>query len=96
MARDLYLAVEKPRQYRLIASPNQEDLLQLLCESAMPNNTLERTVMHSGPRLAAASASWPAAELGLRAKARDLTHLRSVYTLRICGFPGAKGSVVST
>jgi hypothetical protein len=30
----------------------------------MANNTLQRTVMHSGPRLAAASASWPAAELG--------------------------------
>jgi hypothetical protein len=29
-----------------------------------PNNTLERTVRHSGPRLAAASASWPAAQLG--------------------------------
>jgi hypothetical protein len=28
------------------------------------NNALERTVRHGGPRLAAASASWPAAQLG--------------------------------
>ena len=28
------------------------------------NNALERTVGHGGPRLAAASASWPAAQLG--------------------------------
>jgi hypothetical protein len=28
------------------------------------NNTLERTGTHSGPRLAATSASWPAAQLG--------------------------------
>jgi len=30
----------------------------------MPNNALERTVGHGGPRLAVASASWLAAELG--------------------------------
>jgi len=28
------------------------------------NNALERTVRHRGPRLAAALASWPAAQLG--------------------------------
>jgi hypothetical protein len=28
------------------------------------NNAFERTVGHRGPRLAAASASWPAAQLG--------------------------------
>ena len=27
------------------------------------NNALERTVRHSGPRLSAARASWPAAQL---------------------------------
>ena len=30
----------------------------------MANNTLQRTVTHCGPRLAAAWSSWPAAELG--------------------------------
>ena len=30
----------------------------------LPNNALERTVRHRGPRLAAASAMWPAAQLG--------------------------------
>jgi hypothetical protein len=35
-----------------------------LVESLLANNALERTVRHSGPRLAAASASWPAAQLG--------------------------------
>ena len=29
-----------------------------------PNNAFERTVEHRGPRLAAAWASWPAAQLG--------------------------------
>jgi hypothetical protein len=29
-----------------------------------PNNAFERTVMHVGPRLAAARSSWPAAQLG--------------------------------
>jgi hypothetical protein len=29
-----------------------------------PNNTLERTVKHRGPRLAAVRSSWPAAQLG--------------------------------
>jgi hypothetical protein len=29
----------------------------------MPNNTFERTVEHRGPRLAAARAPWPAAQL---------------------------------
>ena len=29
-----------------------------------PNHTLERTGEHRGPRLAAAQASWPAAQLG--------------------------------
>ena len=29
-----------------------------------PNNALERTVRHRGPRLAAARSSWPAAQLG--------------------------------
>jgi len=38
MAKFLCLAVEKLRPYRLIASPAQEDLLQLLCESAPSNN----------------------------------------------------------
>ncbi len=33
-------------------------------ELVRSNNTFERTVMHRGPRLAAASASWPAAQLG--------------------------------
>jgi hypothetical protein len=28
----------------------------------MPNNALERTVRHRGPRLAAARAAWPAAQ----------------------------------
>ena len=35
-----------------------------LVEALLANNALERTVRHSGPRLAAASASWPAAQLG--------------------------------
>ena len=61
-----------------------------------PNNALERTVKHRGPRLAAAWSSWPAAQLVVRAKACRLTHRRHVYTLRLCGFPGMKGSVVST
>ena len=30
----------------------------------LPNNALERTVRHRGPRLAAAQPSWPAAQLG--------------------------------
>src|SRR5438309_2239220 len=30
----------------------------------LSNNTLERTVMHRGPRLSAAWPSWPAAQLG--------------------------------
>ena len=30
----------------------------------LPNNALERTVKHRGPRLAAARSSWPAAQLG--------------------------------
>jgi len=34
MATGLYLAVEKRRQYRPIASPYMEAMLQLLCESA--------------------------------------------------------------
>jgi hypothetical protein len=29
-----------------------------------PNNALERTVGHHGPRLAATRSSWPAAQLG--------------------------------
>jgi hypothetical protein len=33
-------------------------------ERVTSNNALERTVMHGGPRLAAASASWPAVQLG--------------------------------
>jgi hypothetical protein len=32
--------------------------------SSLSNNALERTVRHGGPRLAAARASWPAAQLG--------------------------------
>jgi FtsH-binding integral membrane protein len=32
--------------------------------SMQPNNALERTVRHRGPRLAAARRSWPAAQLG--------------------------------
>ena len=35
-----------------------------LAESLLANNALERTVRHGGPRLAAAPASWPAAQLG--------------------------------
>jgi len=38
--------------------------LHLLCEFATSNNALERTVRHGGPRLAAASAAWPAAQPG--------------------------------
>ena len=30
----------------------------------MANNAFELTVMHRGPRLAAARSSWPAAQLG--------------------------------
>src|SRR5215204_3432687 len=53
MAKVLCLAVEKLRQYRPIASLPQEALLHLVCESALSNNTLERTVDHrSGPVLA--------------------------------------------
>jgi hypothetical protein len=48
MANFLYLAVEKLRQYRPIASLTLEALLQLLCESTTSNNTLERTVNHRG------------------------------------------------
>jgi hypothetical protein len=33
-------------------------------KAMLSNNALERTVRHGGPRLAAASASWPAAQLG--------------------------------
>jgi len=29
----------------------------------LPNNALERTMGHGGPRLAAARSSWPAAQL---------------------------------
>jgi len=43
MTKVLYLAVEKLRQYRPIASLIQEAWLHLLCESAMSNNTFERT-----------------------------------------------------
>ena len=32
--------------------------------SVLPNNAFERTVNHRGPRLAAAWAAWPAAQLG--------------------------------
>jgi len=64
MAKVLYLAVEKLRQYRLIASQISEALLHLVCEFGLPNNAFERTVKHRGPRLAAALASRPAAQLG--------------------------------
>src|SRR4051812_41455983 len=72
MAKVLYLAVEKLRQYRLIASSYQEALLHLLCESATSNNTLERTVEHRGRIVLAMDCVladpqwrwWPAAQLG--------------------------------
>jgi hypothetical protein len=37
---------------------------QMTCRNEMPNNSFERTMKHRGPRLAAARASWPAAQLG--------------------------------
>ena len=43
MAKVLYLAVEKLRQYRLIASPHLEAVLHLVCEFATHNNAFERT-----------------------------------------------------
>jgi len=63
MAKVLYLAVEKLRQYRLIASQISEALLHLVCEFGTPNNAFEPTVVQHGPRLAAAHAAWPAAQL---------------------------------
>ena len=45
-----------------------EMLLQEVCGAVegvvMPNNAFERAVRDSGPRLAAAEPSWPAAQLG--------------------------------
>src|SRR5258706_3457509 len=36
----------------------------LIADSVLSNYSLERTVRHRGPRLAAARSSWPAAQLG--------------------------------
>ena len=48
MAKVLYLAVEKLRQYRLIASLISEVLLRLVYEFATANNMLERTSVYRG------------------------------------------------
>ena len=48
LTKVLYLVVEKLRQYRPIASLHSEALLRLVCEFAMPNNTLQRTGGHGG------------------------------------------------
>ena len=67
------------------------------------NNALQRAGEHRGrPVLAtgwrARRAEWascPPLSAIVRAKGGQLTHRRHVYTLRLCGFPGMKRSVVS-
>lgn len=45
----------------------------------MPNNTLERTGGHRGPRLAAAQTSWPAAQLNRYTALRRHRRLDATY-----------------
>jgi hypothetical protein len=69
-----------------------------------PNNKLQRSESHGGRTVRAKDGLRgsvrkrivAAAEQSVRAKACGLTHRRIVYTIRLCGFPGMKGSVVST
>ena len=51
-------------EHWLTAAASQLEPSLWLAESLTPNNALERTGEECGPRLAAALASWPAAQLG--------------------------------
>jgi hypothetical protein len=63
-AREASLRKVRDLNLREIRNRCLDELRSMAKGRSLSNNALERTVGHGGPRLAAASALWPAAQLG--------------------------------